>query len=641
MKIRNTLTASAHARRPSVSAANEAFRHRHALRRTALAAALIVALTAPVLVAAPPEADYIGRLGFRDPKHTRYNDGYQASTVLGITPSGYTVGESDRFFGSANPNGLEDRSAWMANPWGGTRSVGLYDSAHKSSTGFHTSSIELFTRSGKVAGHSTRYEGQSDRRGQSAWIADWSGGTRRIGLYYDGAAPLADGSRFNQIVSLNELGQTIGIALVENGQSAWFASPDGSTRPLGFYDAAHTTPGAAPHNTPVVLNPSGTIVGNTQFSNTQVAWLHSKNGGPAIQIGLYDAEHHTPELPGWNTVVDLNIRGRAIGTARQVNSEYGYVDGWLRHPDGTMHLFSGGPTKRTEVFAITDSDLVAGTTGNPGGTTGWVYDIKTGTTTNVGLPDWEVAAYNTVLALTENGVAVGKMSYYGNADDFLWLAPRNGPTYQIGLDLQLSKFSPALNTVADINDAGYVVGTSGRTRSRAWIASPVTGQTYTIGLFDAQHTGLDNTQAHAVSQVTNSLFVAGYSVRYAADGTTPVGQTAWIYNSPAGAYARFDISVRPSDGYSYSEIRHVTENGTAFGMYRLYDDEGTYQGERAFVWMTKRGVRDLGDALDIDLAAAGWDHLEDAVVGNEAGYIAGQGKATEGDADGVFLVRTE
>lgn len=610
---------------------------------------ILLGLVAPVpaIVHAQVDLTYQGRLGFTDARHTSDTD-EQRSTVVGVSDPGYTAGTSVRFVGAPTPDDppLVDQSAWMGSPEGGTKSIGFYDATHTSASGYHTSEVVKLTRSGRAAGYSIRYNGQTVSRGRTAWIASWGGGTRRIGLFYDNEEPPElTGTLDNYIVDMNEAGQVIGYAPKIRGQEAWISDASGVTRKLGFYDLAHQSSHYEPYNTPVAINPSGTIIGHSLWSGGQVVWLHSKNGGPPVQIGLYSSEYASDTGEVWNIAEALNAHGFVLGRARR--SLEPWYTAWLRRPDGSMTLWDYGVTEDSDLI-LADSGYVAGETYRQTDSMCWIYSPESGETHQVGLelPGWDYLYYNHVLGLAENGVAVGRAAY--DRATYAWIARPDGTTVTVGFHYDLGLPGAERSEITDFANTGVAIGISyrggmdggGRT---GWIVSPETLRTYRIGLEDVVHLGPPNpygerNQFTQPTHVTRSRFVAGYNVRYHGDDTAE-GQTAWIYNSPKGRYARLELSVRPSDGYAFSVVNQLLESGVAVGRYTKFAEDGTDLGDRAFVWITGKGAFDIGEHLDVDPESVNWDYLADAVLASPSGYIAGHGVPLESTSQGVFLVR--
>lgn len=618
----------------------------HRALRALLVAPTVVVLSA-LAVCAQVSADYVGRQGFTDPRHTR-SDGYQESAVTAISDAGYTVGTSKRFASGSHA----DQSAWMGSPYGGSRAIGLYSGAHKDASGRHFSRVVKLSRSGRAIGLSARYDGGVPQTGRTAWIASWVGGTRPIGLYFDSPAPVPD-ARFNDVFDINEAGQSIGIATVPWGQHAWVADAHGVTRAIGLVDEAYMSPGQAPFNTPVALNASGTVVGHTEWSGGQVAWLQSNNPGlPARRIGLYGGKYIAEGGRVDNGVRAVNEHGYAVGYARygeeMEGTTYFYDDAWVSTPAGETTRIADGVAR-----IITNSGLVAGESrfeyapGNP-----WIYDINTGALRYLFDGGDRLGIY----FVSEDGVVVG-----GGAFGVTWLAPAGQSGVFIGFfDLAYdgggAGNSNIDSSIVAIAPSGLTVGATELKRASgktAWMASPITAQTQRIGLYGGIYDGAIHEEdrgdgvmrtftSHTSepTHVTRSRFAAGYSLRLHGDDVAE-GQTAWIYNADADRYATLEFSVRPSDGYAFSQVHALLENGIAVGTYTKFAEDGTDLGDRAFVWVTRRGAYDLGSVLNVDPEAVGWDYLASGIVVNEAGVIAGHGVPYDSTSQGVFLAKLD
>ena len=599
-------------------------------------------------------AELVGRLGFRDARHTG-SDGLQWSEVLAISDRGFTVGISERFVGPADPLDPEalDMSAWMGDPWGGTRSIGLYDAIHTSATGLHTSEIVDFTRSGYAVGHSIRYSDPSGRVGRTAWVAGPDRVTRRVGLYYTGSEPgLSEGWPENTLIDVNEAGQSVGTVEASTGSFAWQANADGTTRRIGILDL--TAADAEVRHEPVEINPSGTVLGNTTVGPNSIAWVQRKNGGRSVQIGLHGEDYVGADNATVNRAVAINDHGVVIGNARRGPPLYPGSDAYLYEPwvwipvGDTQSLDTDSHDGSTALF-LTNSGLVGGTQmreGRSADTRAWIYDIRTRTRRSVGMSDPEWDPPDALLALTESGIAVGVNNRHRESRCWMALPGQpaqridpTGPAYDWGMVQSAWVVGVAAN--------GYTIGTSRMTATggqSAWLASPADASTRLIGLADGTYTGGSKNghdlRTSVPTHVTSSGFVAGYSLRYHWDFTAE-GQTAWVYNSEKDRYVKFVFSARPSDGYAFSQVHALLENGIAVGSYRKFGDDGSDLGDRAFVWVTGRGAYDLGSILDVDPAEAGWEHLARGVVVNAAGILAGHGVPAESASQGVFLARLE
>lgn len=113
------------------------------------------------------------------------------------------------------------------------------------------------------------------------------------------------------------------------------------------------------------------------------------------------------------------------------------------------------------------------------------------------------------------------------------------------------------------------------------------------------------------------------------------GQTAWIYNSPKRALAKIELSVRASDGYAWSVVEGITEDGFAYGTYRKFAEDGSDLGYRGFIWVTGQGARDAGEALTVDPSDVGWDRFTSASAGGW-NIVVGYGRPLGSPAEGIY-----
>ena len=147
-------------------------------------------------------------MGFFDAAHTR-NDGYQISHVTGLTDSGYAIGHSLRYNGSATQQG---QSAWTYDARAATTTrLGYFDAAHSRDDGYQSSSATFATESGYVAGNSQRFDGTTDI-GTSAWLYEVGATTTtRLG-YFDAAHTRNDGFQSSTVSFLTESGYAAGVS---------------------------------------------------------------------------------------------------------------------------------------------------------------------------------------------------------------------------------------------------------------------------------------------------------------------------------------------------------------------------------------------------------------------------------------------
>jgi hypothetical protein len=235
-------------------------------------------------------------------EHTR-SGGYHFSDVLLFNAAGEAAGHSKRYNGGAVDLG---QSTWVYS--GGTIQVGLTDPEHTRDDGYQFSQLNLtvgLSSTGKVAGHSLRYNGGSANLGQTAWV--YSGSTVRVGLT-DGEHTRTDGYKFSNVSDLTEAGQAAGHSKrylnsgTDLGQSAWVVSGTVTTR-VGLYNpysppflpvGPYTRTDGYQYSDVFGLNAAGKAAGHsTRFSGTtangQATWVY--NGTTTTRVGLSDLEH--------------------------------------------------------------------------------------------------------------------------------------------------------------------------------------------------------------------------------------------------------------------------------------------------------------------------------------------------------------
>lgn len=140
-------------------------------------------------------------------EHTR-DDGYEWSEVEVLKDTGYVLGHSKRYSGSAD-NG---QSVWLYNG-SETVHIGLVDAEHTRGDGYKFSESRythrVATSSGFVIGESKRFDGNTDM-GQSAWLFNGEE-TINVGLT-DPTHTRDDGYRYSDVRHVNEAGQVAGIS---------------------------------------------------------------------------------------------------------------------------------------------------------------------------------------------------------------------------------------------------------------------------------------------------------------------------------------------------------------------------------------------------------------------------------------------
>ena len=545
------------------------------------------------------------KVGLTDAEHTR-NDGLKYGGALELTESGYVCGYSNRYNGGI---GFLGPSAWLYNG-SATLKIGLTGAEHTRSNGWKESYAHELTESGCVRGISFRYTGSSFM-GVTAWFYDGSA-TLNIGL----TGPehtRNDGYRTGGTRELTEAGYVSGYSFRYNGgssylgQSAWLYNGS-ATLNIGLTDPEHTRNVGSRSSEPLGLTESGYANGWSSRYNGgssdlgRSAWLY--NGSATLNIGLTDPEHTRDD-------------GYRASYPQQL-TESGHVR-------GASLRYNGG-----------SSDL---------GRSAWLYNGSA--TVNIGLAAPEHTRddgyrYSYPQQITESGYVSGySRRYNGGSSDLgrsAWLY--NGwATVNIGLtDPEHTRDDGYRHSSAGVTESGYAIGLSSRYNGgssnlgqTAWLYNG--SATLNIGLTDAMHTRDDGYRSSGTRKLTDTGYVSGYSLRYNG-GSSGLGQSGWLYDPTLDETFPLVLSER-SDGYAYSEVQFVGEDGLTLGNYTLFDSEDNELGDRAFYFTSAGGLHDLGGLVDGGLAATGWSYLAEPIgaIGNE--QIVGQGMLLS-QTDGMF-----
>jgi hypothetical protein len=629
-----------------------------------------------------PADGRLHRAGLVDETHTR-NDGYQSSSAaLLLTESGYAAGSSARFDGGASYLG---GSAWVYDPSdGSTTRTGLFDGAHTRSDGYQFSAARLLTESGYATGYSYRYGVPSSLLGQSAWVYDASDrSTTRVGLF-DGAYTRSDGYQFSVAYYLTESGYAAGNSSRFDGgtdslgQSAWvYDASDGTTTRVGLLDGIHTRDDGYQYSFANRLTESGYAAGGSYIYGGgasflgQSAWVYDPSDRSITRVGYFDAAHTQSDGRQSSTVGYLTESGLAAGISTRFDSGQ---SAWLyRAGDGSttrMGFFDGAYTRSdgfqsSTVGPLTESGYAAGISyrfdggATPLGPSAWIYDASDGSTTRVGLFDGthtrsDGFQQSRTDLLAESGYATGTSYRYGGGAALLgesaWVYdPSDHSTTRAGLfdGVHVRSDGYASSAPSLLTDSGYVAGGSSQFPAgagnfaqgdSAWVYDPSDHSTTRVGLFDGPYVREEDGAGESSADfLTESGFVAGFSLRYGS-GFTDLGQTAWVYDASTDAQSAAFLFSERSDGYAYSSVSFLGEDGLALGSYTLFDAEDADLGSRAFAWTPEDGAVDLGSLVAGGLTAEGWSYLASAIRANGLDQILGQGRLLTGGDLAYLLV---
>mgnify|MGYP001474368100 CR=1 FL=1 len=601
--------------------------------------------------AAQPNEYTIRRLGIIDSNHARI------STTAFLESNGWVAGHTQRAFTSM-------RSAWASRNDQSYR-LGLLDSAHSTSTGLHDSSVLAFDRRGIGVGTSRSFEPVS---GLSAWVWDREAGSRRIGLI-DAAHTSGQGAQVSQPrTRIASSGRVAGqstryLGNSTFGYSAWIADVESAaTTRVGLFDAEHTAASGLQFAQPVSISDTGAVFGfSVRFSGSLItgrsAWIDPIGSGP-VHIGLIDAEHTNSGGYKSSVIRAANAQGLAIGSSiRYSGTSSAGASAWLYDGDSTRRLgFTDADHTRADgrknslARSLTPSGYVSGastrylSTTNQTGQSAWLYDPTDQSTTRIGAFDTihtraDGMQHSEPLITLDGGLVGGTSRRYDGMASL-------GNSIWIHADTTSHIVSPgdALHTRADgtreamlsaITTFGRAAGTAARYDGAiakghsAWIYDPASDTTSIVGLFDADHS---SGGFHESSLLTlTDTFAVGTTERQSGFD----GSTLWFHDlaSDTTTPLIFDTAI---DGRYATSVFTTTNAGEVIGAYANYDGN-TYTRDRLFIWDAMQGFRDL--ELATDAFDPNWIALNSVVAtANGSGLISGNGEYRSGGVHEAYLL---
>ncbi len=580
------------------------------------------------------------RIGFFDSDYTQSGgaeNGYQYSyqySNTNLLQDAYVAGYSQKYNGTS-PLG---QAAWVADAASGiTTRVGFFDSSYTqiggSENGYQQSKVG-FLQGGYAAGNSWKYNGTT-ALGGAAWVADASSGvTTRVGLIgseYTQSSGSLSGYQYSEVSFLQD-GYVAGNSSKWSGfnyfgQASWVANAaSGVTTRVGLLSGEYTQNGE--QYSSVSFLQGSYVAGYSQKYNAtttlgQAAWVADVINGVTIRAGLFDSAY-----------------------TQTGGSQSGYQD-------SSVSLLQGG-------FAAGLSQKYSGTIAL--GQAAWVADAASGLTIRVGFFD---SAYtqsggsksgyqDSSVSFLQGGFAAGVSLKYNGTTALgraAWVADST-----IGLTTRVGLFDSAytqtggsqsgfqygfVTYLENARAAGISRKYSGTTAlgQAAWVADAASGATTRVGLFSSAYTqsgGTQNGYQYSVFTFLEGDYASGYSLKY--NGTTALGQTAWVYDLDDGVMSPIILSMRASDGYANSVINRLYDTGLAVGTYLLFSDTGANLGYRAFIWTPIDGPHDLGSLIPSGLSAAGWDKLYNAYYGDPVSSVFYGYGDLPGDASGTQAV---
>jgi hypothetical protein len=523
------------------------------------------------------------------------SSGYQSGSVEFISDNGHLAGSSNRYL-----DGIRNGSfAWVYNPHVANpkpKRVGFYKSKNTNNVGYRLSSIGILNNNGQAAGISNVYFGSRYLKGETVWIYDGST-TIEIGLL-DEVHHNAYGMPDNELKLMNDAGIVAGEARQSgvDGTSAWVYNGT-ETLPIGLLDAGHTDEtNNSSKNWVREINEAGHIAGRAWRNNFngvnegQTAWVY--NGSETIPVSLSDPKHTYNNFYRYGSVVSLNEAGQALGYSHSyANPAPAGNSSWLFNGSTTVviglmddeHTRNDG-INRMNAYDLSESGYVLGyserfsETDVELGESPWRYNSANGETLNISLINAE---------------------HTRSSDGF-----RRSNLYF------LNEAGQAAGWAIRYNAAGDEIGTSGQFFDGS--------TSHAIGLKGAAHTdpstGYQNNRADIL---TDDGLVAGAAYR---SGDQYLGRTAWFFDGTE-TISMGNLSVN-SNGYAFSEITRITDDGIALGFYKKYD-ENDYSVDYGFAYHTDWGFIELGAVIEPDPEQPDWQYLDEPLTVNSNDELLG------------------
>ncbi|MGH7133485.1 MAG: hypothetical protein ACREJO_16260, partial [Phycisphaerales bacterium] len=503
----------------------------------------------------------VQRIGLFGDDHTEAGSGLQTSTVQLTTSHGFVAGSSTRYAGVSSTNGV---NTWAYSPaMGGSVLTGLTGAANTGSAGYQFSFNRLQNTAGQVAGYSERITGENTGNGVDAWV--WNGAaTTQIGLR-GGVHTGSGGFQVSELAFQNAAGQVAGYSerftgvFDFNGRDSW--GWDGTvTRQIGLHGTNYASSDGYQYSELLFQSASGHVVGQSLRLTPEGA----SNGHDSwVWNGA------TTTQVGLTGGANTGIAGVQYSAPMRQNAA-GQVVGYSERyaGDGTgngrdMWAYEGAATVQIGLIgAANTSDA------------GYRYSD---------LRDQNAAGH--VVGYSQRFSAV---TFDNGYDAWVW----NGTTTtQLGFTGAGYTGSGGYQASfgAFQNDAGQITGSSDRivgVRTQngrdVWVWNGVT--IAQVGLTGADYTGSAGYRASELWSQNETGQVVGYSYRFTGVETGN-GQDAWVWNgSGTTRIGLIGAANTGSAGYRFSLPQYQHAGGVVTGTSNRYVGENTFNGQDAWAF---------------------------------------------------------
>jgi hypothetical protein len=540
---------------------------------------------------------------------------------------------------STNPTTTEGRNlGWFYDPGtGSTTRIGY--STLTSPPGLISDTFKFLNGNGFVAGVSS----EGNTGAPYAWAFDPdTGATQQIGLPESTVVGPGTNPILQTVNGLSDGNLVAGTSFrpgdsssPASGPAVWIYNPQTMlTKRIGFFDAAHTLSAGQQRSEFKGMNPLGLVAGRSYFQGTSSGvdtWLYDPATDVTRSIGFGNPASST----SWSDdIVAITPQNRIYGTSRSNTTIRTWVYDYTPSVTTVMGLSTGdnalpnGGSQNTIVasansgFVLGHAKRGVGDKRDPFNRTPWIYNPTTNTTYAAGLTagDYTTPAngrWATALQINEIGQAIGTSRLFSGGasnvvrDSAWFFDSTSNTTSEIAAAVGVAK-QASTNTPYALNSQGQVVGIAKNTRSNlgdfVWFYDNST-KTVTSD-FDVrnQYTVLTNGGAELfIDQLTDSGLVLAESTRFHSFAS-PAGKTEWIYDFRTRTTYDLTFSQKAGSGDAYTNVVHLSDDGTAFGEYDAYSGS-VLLGRRYFYWDIPHGFIDLQSLVTPDLAAMGWSDL--------------------------------
>lgn len=158
-----------------------------------------------------------------------------------------------------------------------------------------------------------------------------------------------------------------------------------------------------------------------------------------------------------------------------------------------------------------------------------------------------------------------------------------------------------------------------------------------LGLTGSRYQASDSDRSDSyATDINEAGQIVGTTGRH--DGSNGRGASGWFYDPVLGETTELVFSVR-DDGYAFTGPAVLTEDGTVFGLYSLYDGADDL-GTRLFAWDQERGFVDLAYRI-ANLSEDGWDQLTNMIDATGGGLVLGHNVLDSESGQRAFLLVPE